>query len=553
MTKKRTASDFLALLSQIVVEEPNDQGGVSNEPDVIVEDEEEVYSNLPNINFSGSPINFNDWFNAENHDFNAPKPEPVIYQHEQKIVLSTSSTIPKEKPLLFNSLQPNSNEEFFKNDFIPSLFDYRDFFYIGDDFENYRHPSVLHVINHIYSDLYIKKHRPRDDVRDTTYTMTTVLVICPTRYQAYQFINDIIHFLPKTTEDGTPFEIQNLDRLQNEYTIEELPQFIQRTKPKDWLRTFGGNNSNEFKMGIRFHEHKIELFHQMSRSQLVIASSLSLFLHDDMDFMSSIEVLILDSLDVLLMQNSDRLLQLISMLNKLPQKVTETDWKHLRLYCTDKQQHKMRQNIIYSSVLTPEIHNMFSRFENIRGQILIRPKKYPPLLLPGLERNFKRLSCANIKNIGDTIERCFREKIFFLIKQWRSEPEEVAKRTIVYFVSTYRFLQARKMLEDNMIGFLELSDESTDEDNKRMKRAFRDDKNAVMLMTERFYFHYRPKLRQIERVVFIQPPTFQQFVGELAGNCTATFYFTEFDEGALERVVGSDVYGKILQSEFYTI
>ena len=429
-----------------------------------------------------------------------------------------------------------------------SFINYHDFFYIDDDFEKHRETAALHVVNHIYSDLYAKKHRPRPDFRDTSYTMTTVLVLCPTRHQAFQFLSSVLSALPPS-----PFLVENSDRLHNEYTIEEVPQFIARTKPKDWLRTFGGNSSEEFKMGVRFHEDKVELFHQMSKSQLVIASPLSLFLHDDTDFMSSIEVLVLDSLDVLLMQNADRLLQLVAMLNRLPQKVTGTDWSHLRLYCADKQQAKMRQNVSYASVLMPEMHHLLTRSANVRGQLLVRPMMYPPLLLPGLERSFKRLPCSDVRHIGDALEKCFRDKLFFLIKQWRSESSECAKRTLVYYISSYRFLQARKMLEDNMVGFLELSDEATEDDSRRMKRAFRDDPNAVMLITERFYFHYRPRLRQTQRVVFVQPPTFPQFASELAGDCQAVFYFTEFDEGAMERIVGSELSPKILASEFFTL
>lgn len=553
--KKRSASDFLSLLSTISVSnEPEDPDDTHKGSEKAVELENEFILNLPSINFDGKPITFKAWFNSNDHDFTKPRQALKMYQHEEKMILSDSDVIPSETPTLNKLINSKKNMEILSNEYAPSIFDYRDFFYVGENFEDYRKIAALKVVNHIYDDMYEKKNRESPDARDSSYTMSSVLVICPTRKQAYEFINEIISVLPENDPNsGEPFVVQNFDRFNEEYSVGEVPQFILKTKPKDWLRTFGGNNSNEFRMGIRFFDNKIKLFNSMEKSQLIIGSSLSLFLHEDKDFMSSIEVLVLDSLDVLMAQQGDRLLQLILMLNKLPQKVNATDWGHLRLYCTDKQQEKLRQNIIYSSVLTPEMHNMFSKFPNIRGQLIVRPLKYPPLLIPGLDRSFKKLECQNVKQIGTALEKCFDEKLYPLIKQWRSEPEETAKRTIIYYVSSYRFYQARKKLETNMVNFLELSDEATKEDSKRMKKAFNDDPNAVLLVTERFYFHFRPKFRDVQRVVFIQPPTFPQFVPELAGNCSAIFYFTEFDEIAIERIVGSELSHSILSHDFYTL
>jgi U3 small nucleolar RNA-associated protein 25 len=363
-------------------------------------------------------------------------------------------------------------------------------------------------------------------------------VICPYRVQAYEFIAQILSCLPDSVQ-GEPFEVEHRDRLDPEYSIAELPNYL-RSKPSDWLSVFGGNTDSDFKMGIRFFDKKISLFQQMSKSQMIIASPLALFLHKDgTDFTSSIEVLILDTVDALLMQPWDRLKTFVDSLNGLPKTVLETDWSRIRTYCLDKKHKQMRQTIAYGSVLTPEVHALFTSYTNIRGLMMLRPLMFAPLFLDGFNKVFKKWSVDSVSGIGECISKNFKEKLFPQIRQWRNAREGDAKRTIIYWVSSMRFLEARKRLEDNDVIFLELGDEAAQSDIKRMKKAFNEDPNAVLLITERFYFHFRPKLSLAERAVFVQPPTFPQFFGELGGNAATLTYFTEFDEMALERIVGS--------------
>lgn len=606
--KKRSAKDFLAMLSEIVVQENGDEENTKNDNDSstinILDKTIDITKDLPEIQFEGAPILFNEWFNVCDKKFNLDKTELKLFQSSFGLCLSTSNILPKGPIELHKQLsviQDNINT--ISNDILaPTIFDYRDFLYVGNENSRFRQISALHVVNHIYRDFEAKESRQSVTIRDSNFTPTTILVICPYKQQAHRFIKEIIKCLPdkvmvkkekeeeqekekeETKQASTKrkhhkhsesnnndkdeyveqqFQIENFDKLAD-YTVENIPQHYLRTRADDWLETFGGNNEDDFKIGIRFFSNKISLFQEISKSQLVIASPLALSLFDQKNFMSSIEVLVLDSIDVLVMQHADRLAQVIAELNSTPKTVDQTDWSRLRQYCADKNHKKMRQSIGYGRIITPEIYCMYNQtFVNIRGQLIVRPLKYPMVLKPGenIERSFKKiiinkgLSNSNVNSdvelIGDAIFKTFSEKIFPMIKQWRSESEEIAKRTIIYFVSSYRFLQARKMLDDDLVNFLELSDESTTRDTSNMKKSFKADSNAVLLLTERHYFTFRPKL-QAGRVIFLQPPSYPLFAEELAGNCSSTVYFSEFDEFALERVAGSDHFQKILSSDLYS-
>lgn len=470
------------------------------------------------------------------------------------MVLSTSDTIPKTIAPMDAMATNKQTDEAMQDDFAPVIFDYQDFFYSGLNPKRFRKIAARHVVNHIYKDLAVKRGRTDRTKADSSFTPTTVIVLCPQRLQAYQFITELLNCLPETV-DGVPFEVENFDRLAPEYSIEDIPNYL-RAKPKDWLDIFAGNTDQNFKMGIRLWNHKIALFQEMAKSQLVIASPLALHQHrakEAADFLSSVEVLVMDTMDALFMQVWDRLYDIIKGMNKKPSSVDLCDWSRVRKYCLQENHGKMRQNISYGSVLTPEIYGMFASFENKAGSVVVRPLSYPPIVVPGFNNSFVKIAAAKHDDIGDAMWRCFKDKLFPLIKQWRGTAEEHAKRTVIYYVSTARFWQARHELELYDVNFLELSDDSLEGDDKRMKKAFKQDPNAVLLMTERYFFHRRINLGPVGRVVFMEPPTFPQFVGDLCGSGDAIVYFTDFDQMSLERIAGSNNAEHVLNSGMYVL
>jgi len=550
---KRSALDFLSLLSGVNTN-VKPQSKRRFIPDSIPEGKPqeaiiEINVNLPEFEMKGETIDQNEWYNGEKHDFISQKPEFQSYKFGDMIALSTSSCVP-EKVRKLNSLM--SESEYAKDTTLdpisPLIFDYKDVFCaINDDnVSRMRKISSLHVLNHIMNDLHIKNSRPAgSQIRDSGFTATNCLIICPTRHQAYKFVKEMFNFLP------SEFTVEQEERFEAEYFV-EVPKGVARNRPADWLEIFGGNNDQQFKTGIRFFSNKVSLCQSMAKSQLVIASPLAIMLHDDKSFLSSIEVLVLDSIETLIIQHPTRLSEVISAINLNPLTVQETDWSRLRTYYSDKQHQKMRQNIAYSTILTPDINSLFLGLPNIRGSLMLKPAIYQQILDSDVERQYKRLVVPQINQIGDVYFKAFKEKLLPQIKVWRSQKGD-NNRTLIVFSSSYQFYRARKLLEDSGIIFYELADEATEKDSKEMRKSFKIDPNGIMIITERYYYHFRPKFVTANKVVFFQPPTFPQLTVSLASNTQSITYFTEYDKMALERIVGTEMCERLIIDGVYQV
>ncbi len=77
-----------------------------------------------------------------------------------------------------------------------------------------------------------------------------------------------------------------------------------KKKPQDYVDRFSLNTDDSFAFGIRFNYENIRLCTGFGTSDVIIASALGLttLLGDDLDVLSSLEVLLLDSAEVLQFQ-----------------------------------------------------------------------------------------------------------------------------------------------------------------------------------------------------------------------------------------------------------
>ena len=135
--RKRTATDFLAMLSQVMVNE--DEGEVEQEveaPKVVDTGEvEDLSVDLPVLKTEGQTVTFNSWFNENpltKEDFAKPRPDFRQFTLDTRLVLSTSDTIPASVSGLNSELQ-SKQFEILDDPLAPVVFDYRDLFVAGED------------------------------------------------------------------------------------------------------------------------------------------------------------------------------------------------------------------------------------------------------------------------------------------------------------------------------------------------------------------------------------------------------------------------------------
>ncbi|KAM1523102.1 hypothetical protein ACFX10_013155 [Malus domestica] len=90
----------------------------------------------------------------------------------------------------------------------------------------------------------------------------------------------------------------------------------------------------------------------------------------DVDYLSSIEVLVIDHAVVVTMQNWDFLKSAVEQLNRIPSKQHGTDVMRIRPWYLDGCAHFYRQTILLSYYSNPDINNLFSKHcNNYHGKV----------------------------------------------------------------------------------------------------------------------------------------------------------------------------------------
>jgi U3 small nucleolar RNA-associated protein 25 len=130
-------------------------------------------------------------------------------------------------------------------------------------------------------------------------------------------------------------------RLEEQFTDpdadEGLPERQRRAraaKPAEHKATFAGNTDDHFRLGIRLTRGSVKLFSDLYQSDIIVASPIALAtkIAEDAkkgegagDFLSSVEVLVVDRADVLLMQNWAHVETVLEHLNNIPKQQHGTD------------------------------------------------------------------------------------------------------------------------------------------------------------------------------------------------------------------------------------
>merc|ERR1712194_723317 len=133
---------------------------------------------------------------------------------------------------------------------------------------------------------------------------------------------------------------------------------------------FQGNIDDSFRLGVKFTKRSVKLYSEFYSSDLIVASPLGLRMmigapgdkKRDFDFLFSVEVLIMDDSDVILMQNWDHVKTVFDNASGMPQVVREsTDFFRVRSTFLSGWAKYLRQTILISSQQSPELTALFKR------------------------------------------------------------------------------------------------------------------------------------------------------------------------------------------------
>lgn len=144
------------------------------------------------------------------------------------------------------------------------------------------------------------------ETRDQGFTRPKVLILLPFRNAALPWVETMSSLSLATS-------VENAARFRQEFSLPDgaidklaLPDAASKYAP-DHIANFAGNIDDSFRIGLKVTRKTLKLYSEFYSSDILIGSPLGLRMsiekENDSDYLSSIEMVIVDQADVLTMQN----------------------------------------------------------------------------------------------------------------------------------------------------------------------------------------------------------------------------------------------------------
>lgn len=459
------------------------------------------------------------------------------------------------------------------------------------------------------------------DVRDQGFTRPSVLVLLPTRGTCHRFVKDLYKL------SGAPIDEEQEDRFDADYgeLIDEGEEeddddairgdpnkeaqkqarrkAVLDSKGKEWNEYFGdkANQDDDFKIGISLipktvNKNKannsnvsIRLYSDFFKSDIIVASPLGLKMilspegdqdDDDSDdeenknakkgnndYLSSIEICLLQHSEMILMQNWDHVNEILSLLNKDPLNNNGTDFSRVRNYLLDGQGARWRQLILSTKFWDPVLLSTFKRFgKSLSGQVKVRRKirdgdaSISRVLVP-IKQVFQKVPA------GTFAQQSKARVDYFVKKLWPQIQKNDQRHTLVFIPSYFDFCSVRNALLklEKKHLFVSVTEYSRGTEIGRGRARFLQGRKPLMLYTGRAHYFHRHAIKGVHNLVVLGLPEHPEFYADFVNliqtndsmedgdpgqhretSCLALF--TKYEAHALERIVGSSNASRMVSS-----
>ena len=451
---------------------------------------------------------------------------------------------------------------------LQPILNYQDINYQYKAFLNssYRKLYALHALNHIYKtrDRILKNtaklHQLNEDgddleLRDQGFTRPKVLILLPTR----DACNEIVEMIIKLS--GT-------DQQENKkkFTTQFYTKAETRTnKPGDFQDAFKGNNNDFFCIGMKLTRKTLKLYSSFYSSDIILASplGLSMILENpdkkkrQYDFISSIEVLIVDRANQIEMQNWDHVNTVMKYINKVPKEFHDADFSRIRMWSINDQAKLLRQTLVFSEYQTPAINNLVSsKSHNLAGKIRFKPvitSENSIMNSIGLriKQVFQRFPSDSPLADPDSRFKFFTNSIVPHLLQSSSYGNGI----MIYIPSYFDYLRVKQHFKDSTkYNFGAIDEYSSQSKLTRTRHEFALGKIQIILYTERLHYFRRYEISGVKNLIMYAPPSNPLFYKELIRfigksvfkeECDldltwAKLIYSKWDANALERIVGNE-------------
>jgi U3 small nucleolar RNA-associated protein 25 len=478
-----------------------------------------------------------------------------------------------------------SNIGIAEQDIASAVFTYKDVLFGSRTFDNaprLRDLVALHALNHVFKtrDRVIKNNSKisQDDdgggvfeFRDQGFTRPKILFILPTRQACVKYIDSLVRLCQ-------PEQQENKSRFMEGFAQDEDSSW--EDKPRDFQELFGGNDDDMFRIGLKFTRKTLKFFSAFYNSDIILASPLGLRTAiesggskdgkkaSDADFLSSIEVVVMDHANALLMQNWQHVEFVFSQLNLLPKESHGCDFSRVRHWYLDGEAKYIRQTIVLAEFTTPEINSIYSSsMLNVAGKLKYAPTYEGAMIevsasLPArIPQVFIRFNAPTPTSDADLRFTHFTSTILPLLRKSKQE-----KGTLIFMSSYLDFVRVRNHFSTStaadLPSFGAISEYTSVRDVARARSHFLTGRQSVLLYSERSHHFRRYRLKGVKRVLFYSLPENPVFWSELVcslspefseriekGKSTVRALFSRWDVLKLERIVGTSRVGKMVNDK----
>ncbi|XP_043917749.1 U3 small nucleolar RNA-associated protein 25 homolog isoform X2 [Protopterus annectens] len=440
--------------------------------------------------------------------------------------------------------------------------------------EEVRHVYCLHVLNHVLkANFQVLRNNARrrdqkpgvddDECRDQGITRPKVLIVVPFRESAVRVVQILISLMEVGNKK---LDVSNKKRFKEEFGSDEDDSSPNVTKPEDFRALFAGNVDDHFRIGVGILQRSMRLYAPFYSSDIIIASPLGLRtvigvegdVKRDFDFLSSIEILVMDQADVYLMQNWEHVLLLMKTMNLQPLDPHGVDFSRVRMWNLNNWSKYYRQTLLFSAAQDPQINSLFNKHcFNYRGQVAVRNMPQTGSIchvLVQLPHVFQRIDPANFISLPEERFSFFINKV---LPQYR---DAIMSHTLIYIPSYFDYVRLRNYFKSEELNFTCICEYTKKSGVTRARQFFASGRKQFLLFTERFHFYRRYIIKGIQNLIFYELPTHPHFYSEVcnmlkAANSgeeatwTCTVLYSKYDAQKLAAVVGADRAAQMIQSK----
>ena len=347
------------------------------------------------------------------------------------------------------------------------------------------------------------------NIKDQGFTSPKVLILVPYKKHARIILEELINIFSNNNWKG----ITNKKKFKDEYSEFD-------------------SMDDCFRMGINisFFENKMKLYSPFDESDIILASPLGLKLANPSDsdkafknskvydFLSSIEIFLMDFSEVFIYQNMEHLNEILSFINKPPKNNQNiVDINRIKEVYANNYGEYLRQNIIISHFKCLDIDVSINDIsKNINGKVLFDgpyenqtelikkefSEKYNYMNSKNYEIRYEFKILRDLKGEDD-----FDEKFNYFTKNiWQNLYESFEKHTIIFISSTFDYLRLKSFFKKKSKSVCYISEDTDKKDWQRNRLYFENGKYKFLLYNERAHVYKKINLKFAKNIFFYSLP-----------------------------------------------